>query len=371
MAVKLTPQNLFYNDAVALRIALYMSFGDWLNFRRVCRQWYNDLNQPFLLKDPFVRAKESLFKKLKNCPGVILGKDKDLEELILSAQGNWKDLYKNLSMPKLKAIICMIDAFLPMPWNNAWYFDEMIKFWTTLEYPKDLALLLAASAGHMEIVKGLVIYMPAKEPLNSNIWTALDWAANGGHLETVQVLLDRIPQRALRASFNCQSTGTYALNSAARNGHLKTVQALVNRLPQEALVAQEKWSIRTALHWAAEGGHLETVQLLVDRMPQEALMAQDRWQRTALHCAVDNGHLETVQVLVDRMPQEALMAIDKLERTSLHLAAERGHLEIVQVLVARMPQKALSIQEKYQKTALELAQDEGRSSVVDFLSTRQ
>ncbi len=64
MAAKLTPEYLFYNYLIALRIVPFLSLEDWLNVRLVCRQWYKDLSQPILLKDPFAQAEESLCKEL-------------------------------------------------------------------------------------------------------------------------------------------------------------------------------------------------------------------------------------------------------------------------------------------------------------------
>ena len=131
-------------ESIAGRIVPGLSLKDLVNFRRVCRQWSEDLNQPFFLKDPLAWAEEALFKKLlewvKNYGS------KDQEAIVLSAQGNWKELHKTMSVPKLKATICLIESFLSLslsPFFDSWFFEQMLKFCSTLEIPKSYRISTA------------------------------------------------------------------------------------------------------------------------------------------------------------------------------------------------------------------------------------
>ncbi len=143
----------------------------------------------------------------------------------------------------------------------------MVKFWTTLEYPKSLALLLSARTGHLELMKGILIFMPAEEILRTKDdrqRTALHLAAFYGQLETVQLLVERMPQEALMSKDELQLT---PLHLAAIEGHLDIVQVLVNKMPPVALSSQD---FNTALQRAQFHGRVRVADFLSSRMVAQA-----------------------------------------------------------------------------------------------------
>ena len=184
---------------------------------------------------------------------------------------------------------------------------------------------MSARAGHLELFKETVMSMTARELIMTQDFyqnTVLHYAADRGHLEIVQVLVDMLPHKAWNF-----------------------------------LVKVKDHKSRTALHLAVNNGHLEVVKVLVDRMSQETLNAKEHNGLTALHQAVHKGHRKIVQVLVDR--------------TSLHYAVEIGHLGMVQALVDNMPQEELLANDhQHLRKALQVAQELEQTSIVEYLLTK-
>ncbi|KAJ1468960.1 ankyrin repeat-containing domain protein, partial [Baffinella frigidus] len=84
------------------------------------------------------------------------------------------------------------------------------------------------------------------------------------------------------------------LSVAAQEGHLEVVQALVDAGADKNAPNQDGC---TPLLVAAEKGHLEVVQALVDAGADKNAPEKGGW--TPLSVAATNGHLEVVQALVD------------------------------------------------------------------------
>jgi hypothetical protein len=104
--------------------------------------------------------------------------------------------------------------------------------------------------------------------------------------------------RQAKADVNAAAgwSGRTALQAAAEGGHLEVVEKL---LEAKAYVnAAAGWSGRTALQAAAEGGHLEVVEKLLEAKAD--VNAAMRWDgRTALQAAAEGGHPEVVEKLLE------------------------------------------------------------------------
>ncbi|KAA0147080.1 hypothetical protein FNF31_07655 [Cafeteria roenbergensis] len=121
-------------------------------------------------------------------------------------------------------------------------------------------------------------------------FTALIKAAQGGHPDTVEVLLDRGADLEVKSW-----DGFTALMKAAQGGHKDTVEVLLDR---GADLEVKSWDDSTALTMAAEHGHRDTAELLLDRGAD--LEAKDGDGSKALMKAAQGGHKDTVEVLLDR-----------------------------------------------------------------------
>ena len=122
--------------------------------------------------------------------------------------------------------------------------------------------------------------------------------------------------------------GMTALMEAAENGHIDTVQALLDRGSQ---IEVRDYFGKTALIWAADKGHTDTVQALLDR--GEQIEARDNFGNTALTLTARKGKTATVKALLERGAQ--IEARDDNDDTALILAAHYGHIDTVQALLDR------------------------------------
>ncbi len=116
-----------------------------------------------------------------------------------------------------------------------------------------------------------------------------------------------------------------AINYAAENGHLETVQWLHYNRIEEFVGAVKLCCTENVMDLAAKNGHLDTVQWLHINRTEGSVGARAKLCCTenAMNLAAKNGHLDTVQWLhTNRTEGCTKKAIDG--------AAEKGHLEIVQ-----------------------------------------
>ncbi|KAI2763075.1 hypothetical protein DTO006G1_2214 [Penicillium roqueforti] len=190
------------------------------------------------------------------------------------------------------------------------------------------ALQAAAQGGHLQVVERLLaatanVNAPAAE---GNGRTALQAAAQGGHLKVVERLL------AATANVNApaaEGNGRTALQAAAEGGHLQVVERL---LAAKADINAPPGEIngRTALQAAAEGGHLQVVERLL--AAKAVVNAPAGYGGTALQAAAYGGHLKVVERLL--AVKADVNAPDKHGRTALQAAAHGGHLQVVERLLA-------------------------------------
>ncbi len=183
------------------------------------------------------------------------------------------------------------------------------------------ALMWAAKEGHLEVVSYLVEKhnnlnekarkSDKKEFFSSSSWfgftppfgidedshsyqngggTAFIIAAGAGHLEVVRYLIEKGAK--LKEKNN---DGETALMRAAGNGHLEVVRCLVDK--GAALNEKNKVGY-TALMLAASSGHLDAVRYLVDKGAK--LEEKNNDGDTVLMRAVSNGHLEVVRYLTEK-----------------------------------------------------------------------
>ena len=139
-------------------------------------------------------------------------------------------------------------------------------------------------------------------------WTALTYAAVGGHTDTVKALIDAI------ADVNPQRSPTVASLPACWAGKL-----LAN--------AQDHFGF-TALMWATLNGHADTVKALT--CVGADVNMQDKCGKTALMLASEKGHADVVKVLLDAGAD--VNAQDDNGNTALSLAEQNGHAGIADML---------------------------------------
>ncbi|TFK17180.1 ankyrin, partial [Coprinopsis marcescibilis] len=151
------------------------------------------------------------------------------------------------------------------------------------------ALILAADFSHAEAVRVLLNVEGIDVALGDRDgWTALIWAAGGGSLEIVEMLLAVVD---MNHASSRNVAGCTALMLASSHGHVEVVKGLVR---EEASFISE---CGEALVEAAWGGHQDIVETLlgvkginVNHVLKDGI--------TALMCASANGHKSTVEMLL-------------------------------------------------------------------------
>lgn len=196
------------------------------------------------------------------------------------------------------------------------------------------ALHVAASNGHLGVVKMLLTTSPGMKPSprNKDGVTPLSLAAKFGHIETFAYLQERA------TSVNPDDHGWLPIHHAAFNGHTK----IVDLIPSKGnLEATDKYK-RRPIHLAAEWGHLEVVQSLIRRGADPIPMAIDRFSpadapsmtEIPIASALRTGHLHVVRYLLEQK-FDLLHWKNSYGGTFLHEVAEFGEIDIVQTLVER------------------------------------
>lgn len=112
-------------------------------------------------------------------------------------------------------------------------------------------------------------------------------AASNGHLNVVRLLTKR------GADFKIKNKdGMNALHIAAKGGHLRVVEHLVS---SGADIMTRDKEMQTALHMAAIKGHLDVADFLIKCGAN--IMIRDMRARTALHYAAEENHRKLVEHL--------------------------------------------------------------------------
>jgi ankyrin repeat protein len=136
-----------------------------------------------------------------------------------------------------------------------------------------------ASLGDLQKVQAILKKSPQAvhgdgTPTNASGYTALHYAARGGHLAVVRVLLDA------GAAVNAATAAGLAtpLHRAAFCGHAAVVDAL---LAAGALPELQDADGQTALHKARQGGHAAVAAALETRRPDLAAVLDNRGRRAS------------------------------------------------------------------------------------------
>jgi len=195
---------------------------------------------------------------------------------------------------------------------------------------------------------------------NDNGWSAIHWAAHGGHDGAVACLVDNDCNIDLRdddgwtalhhaSSQGCDAACTVLVNSgsdidekatgtfgrtplmlAAWNGHASTVLSLINN--GAAINMEDEPSGMSALHYAARFNRPAALATLLESGASMESMTRDG--KAPIHFAAREGNLQCVELLVEGGAQLGATTTDMYQRTALHWATYNGHLQVVQYLIS-------------------------------------
>lgn len=228
-----------------------------------------------------------------------------------------------------------------------------------LEEPQQKnAFLSAVQGGCTSMVKMLLTRTGQLGPVEIGFGrkaanTALLFAADYGHEDIVQILLDAEASIEIK-----DAQGRTPLTLAAKKGYGAIVKMLANA---GAAISIRDNADRTPLIWAASLGHESSTLALIDAGVNPE--ATDGDGRTPLSLAAKNGHGAVVKILVNAGAK--VNASDKTSRTPLSWAARNGHESPTLTLVDAGAD--LETKDEESRTPLFWAAKNKQSNIVNLL----
>ncbi|KAI9765917.1 MAG: hypothetical protein M1840_007058 [Geoglossum simile] len=265
-------------------------------------------------------------------------------------------------LPKPEEIHCQIfEVMLDREANTHYELHDESRAWCLGGLSAGTALQAAAQNGHLEVVRLLLRRggeANAKPVLDGK--TALQAAAGSGHMKIVQLLLEKGADINAKPS----DSGRTALQAAAEAGHLAIVRWLLERGAD--VNGEPAFDGKTALQAAAGNGCIDVVRMLLGTGAIINAGPGDRG-RTAIQSAAENGHLDVARLLLERGANVNAGPARVCGRTALQAAAESGHLQLVRELLANGAEVNMKAGDSYGRTALQAAAEKGHLDVVQEL----
>ena len=249
------------------------------------------------------------------------------------------------------------------------------------------AVILAAAAGHVDIVEALLESEAKVDERDKTGHTALNWAAMRRRTQVAEILLNKGGDINTQNN-NGVSPVHYAIGTrnipmlkllVANNANLE-VEGSENKMTPLLLAIElddieslnilfkEGVKVNTSnrdnfspLMAAAEKGQNQIVQMLLSRNAE--INAQDNRHLTVLIYAADNMHVETMKLLLAAGADTN--ARDIKGRTAVMRAATQGYAEVIRILYANGAD--VNAPDSYQRTALMLAAAAGQQDAVKVL----
>lgn len=153
-------------------------------------------------------------------------------------------------------------------------------------------------------------------------------AADGGHLDVVQWLLNDSPIRPDPNKMS-RKDGQNALHIAASRGHTQICRTLKLAGADCSKLSKAGYH---AIHIASNFGHLSTVKFLIEEDVVKANFPDKKRHRTGAHYAAERGHLDIVKYLV-QCPGAVNKAIDLQGQMLIHRATAFGQSKVVEYLL--------------------------------------
>jgi len=191
----------------------------------------------------------------------------------------------------------------------------------------------AASGGHIDVIRGLLKRNALFHDANGVNLTAIQLAAQSGHLSVVQLLYQ-----------SGAHVDHVTLQHAAAGGHANVVNFLL-----KVGVTDECMRCDGSFYWLQDTIRYQAMPHCESSDKKEYALSDDKFKilcQSALHLAVAGSHTEVVKVLLSQ-PDNAIHCVDFTGRTSLHEAVRRNNVYIAELLIvsgARVSQKCRHFQ---------------------------
>jgi ankyrin repeat protein len=235
--------------------------------------------------------------------------------------------------------------------NNINATDE--KGWTALD--------LAANMGHIAVVREILDWNPNINATDEHRVTALHRAVENGHAAVVRVLLEK------KANVDAKDgSGKTAIRRAVEKDYPTVVRQLLSG-PDPKTINDEDNDGLTPIQYAIDKAQVEVLRIILKRV----LISIKRrsGQNGLFHRAVKNGHAETVRVILEEVKPDIDAKDDRKGWTALQWAADKGNDEVVRVLLEQ-PKIDVNAKDKNGWSALHRAADKNRPEVVALLLSK-
>ncbi|MCY3974400.1 MAG: ankyrin repeat domain-containing protein [Simkaniaceae bacterium] len=198
----------------------------------------------------------------------------------------------------------------------------------------DTALILAAQAGHGEILRWLITTCGV-DMLRGNDkgLSALMYVAIHGYTSIAEELLS-LAENPILAINQRDEYGYTSFSCAAFNGRTEIVRLFLRTDPTLAGLRQQTRKGFTALDLASQEGYTDVVKLLLDAGSPVNEVDISFQGQTALCTAVCLGHVETARLLIHRGARVGPSQRRGETQVPMHMAARYGHTEAVELLHA-------------------------------------
>ena len=215
------------------------------------------------------------------------------------------------------------------------------------------ALMLASEGGYEPVVKSLLLSGANVNCQDNDGWTALMKASKNNHITVIHTLLEVGADPHLQIS-----DGHNALTIASINGHHQVVEQLLRKNFDYNCQQRNEMS---ALIYASRNGHFEVVELLLNVQANPNIHDSNGW--TLLMIACFNGHIKVVEQLLHKKADPNIQNSDGF--TALMIACLKGHIKVVEQLLNKKADP--NIQNSNGCTALMHASQHGYSQIVELL----
>ncbi|RDW65991.1 hypothetical protein BP6252_09626 [Coleophoma cylindrospora] len=155
--------------------------------------------------------------------------------------------------------------------------------------------------------------------------TPLSWAAGGGHVAMIKVLLENGAEVDSK-----DNSGRTPMSWAATNGNEAMVKLL---LEKGAEVSSKDNSGRTPMSWAAAHGHQAVVKLLLEKGAE--VDSKDNSSRNPMSWAAANEHQAVVKLSLEKEKGAEVDSKDNSGWTPMSWAAANGNQAVVKLLLEK------------------------------------
>ena len=201
-------------------------------------------------------------------------------------------------------------------------------------------LMLAAQNGHLAVVKYLQHKRPASlSEAGQYKYTALLLAALQGQYRVVRYIM-------MNGGSNKELTNlnNTALHIACMGGHVDIVQLLLDKYSDQFILTDKNSNGQTPLHLAAWAGHDALTKLLITKYSAPTNITNSKGN-TAFLMACLRGHLSVAKILIT-IGHSQFTEVNKNRNNAMLLAAYGGHNDVIEWLADPMTNSGLSIHDR-------------------------